>query len=38
MSASAVLNLLVGLAVGGWLIWGGLAGKIADAVTDRGAS
>ena len=38
MSASAILNILIGLAVGGWMIWGGLAGKISDAVGGSGSS
>jgi hypothetical protein len=33
MSAAAILNILVGLAVGGWIIYGGVAEKLADAVT-----
>lgn len=31
MSASAVLNILVGIAVGGWLVFGGMASKLANA-------
>ena len=34
MSASAILNILVGIAIGGWLIYGGLGQKWADALID----
>jgi hypothetical protein len=34
MTASAILMLLVGVALIGWLVWGGLAGRIADKVVE----
>ena len=38
MSATAILNLLVGVAIGGWLIFGGVAGKLSEAIVGKDGS